>query len=52
MKYTISFTNNTTVTFNFSGDIDLHKIDHTKPIVFNNIWINPNTVVFIEKEEG
>jgi len=39
--------------FNFSEDIDLHKLDPNKPIVFDNIWVNPNHLVFIEKmEEG
>lgn len=53
MKYELFFTNNVSVTFNFSEDIDLHKLDHTKPIVFDNIWVNPNQLVFIEKmEEG
>ena len=50
MKYGISFTNNVTVTFEYPEDIDLHKIDHTKPIVFDNIWVNPNMVAFIEKK--
>ena len=53
VKYGLSFTNNVMVTFNFWEDIDLHKLDHTKPIVFNNVWVNPNHLVFIEKmEEG
>jgi len=53
VKYRLSFTNNVMVTFNFSEDIDLHKLDPNKPIVFDNIWVNPNHLVFIEKmEEG
>jgi len=50
--YSIMFTNQTCITFDFTDDIDFSRLDYTKPICFNNVWINPTMVMFIEKKKA
>lgn len=50
MKYSFSLDNNTVVTFSSDVDVDLHNLDPKKPIVFNNVYVNMDHVVFIQKE--
>lgn len=51
MKYSVMFDNNSCLTFECESDVDLHKLDHTKPIVFDNIFVNTDHVIYIQKED-
>lgn len=50
-RYTIAFMNQTIVSFDYMEDIDLHKIDPTMPLVFDNNFINLRNVAYICKDE-
>ena len=50
MTYKIMFVGNTSITFDYKTDIDLHEIDCNMPLVLDNVYINMANVLFIEKE--
>lgn len=49
-KYTIKCVDGTTMTFETTENIDLHKLANTA-IAFNDMYINIANIIYIQKEK-
>lgn len=48
-KYSVKYINGTTMTFEITENIDLHKLTNTA-IAFDDIYINMANVIYIQKQ--